>query len=128
VSADPPELATNDEWRAIAVRARKDAKLSQRELGAKVGTSQNMISEIETGGVSSSGFIGPICKVLKIPPPVHYEDDDQKAWSQLGHLLRTKNLSQFRRLMALAETMVDAPAEAPAAAPADELGDRPERK
>jgi len=108
VSSDPsPELATNEEWRAIMVRARKDQGFTQKELGAKVKTSQNIISEIESGKVTSSGFILPICKVLKIPPPRHFESEDDATWSQLGHLLRTKNMKQFRRAMAMIEAMVE---------------------
>lgn len=88
-------------------RARKDQGFTQKELGARVGTSQNIISEIEAGTVQSSGFIMPICRVLKIPAPKHYESEDDAAWSQLGHLLRTKNMKQFRRAMALVESMIE---------------------
>lgn len=89
------------------MRARKDQGFTQKELGARVGTSQNIISEIESGKVLSSGFIMPICKVLKIPPPMHFENEEDAAWSQLGHLLRTKNMKQFRRAMALVESMLE---------------------
>lgn len=89
------------------VRARKEHKLTQAELAMRVGTSQNIVSLIESGGVSSSAFIMPICKVLKIPPPMHFEDDDQKSWSELGHMLRHRNMKQFRRAMALVQAMVE---------------------
>lgn len=123
VDPSPPELATNEEWRAIMVRARKDQDLTQKELGARVGTSQNIISLIESGEVSSSQYVMPICRVLKIPPPMHFSDDEQKAWSQLGHLLRTKNMKQFRRAMAMIEAMVED--EQDAEKPANDEAPRP---
>ncbi|HEY6038673.1 MAG TPA: hypothetical protein VIV58_30530 [Kofleriaceae bacterium] len=111
VVADPdPEIATNEEWRAIMVQARKDQKFTQAELGGRVGTSQNIISLIENGppdGVAASRFVMPICRVLKIPPPMHFESEEQKAWSQLGHVLRSKSMKQFKRAMALVESMVE---------------------
>lgn len=123
MSADPrPEIATNEEWRGIMVRARKAYKgegLTQKELGARVGTSQNIISLIESGEVESSQYVLPICDVLEIPPPIHYASEDQKIWSQLGHVLRNKNPKQFRRAMALVEAMVEDEEEAePVARPA----------
>ena len=99
-------------------RARKDADMTQKELGGRVGTSQNIISLIESGEVSSSTFVMPICRVLRIPPPMHFQDEDDATWSQLGHLLRTKNMKQFRRAMALVESMIDDDAEL--AAPAND--------
>ena len=127
VSADPaPELTTNSEWRAIMIRARKEHELTQKELGAKVGTSQNIVSLIESGEVSSSQYVLPICKVLGIPPPRFFENEDDAAWSQLGHLLRTKNMKQFRRAMALIEAMIEDEAEEKPAN--DEAGERPSRK
>lgn len=89
------------------VRARKDRGMTQKELGARVGTSQNIISLIETGEVGSSAFIQPVCRVLKIPLPMHFADEDDATWSQLGHLLRTKNMKAFKRALALVEAMVE---------------------
>lgn len=92
------------------VRARKDYKgegLTQAELAMKVGTSQNMISLIEAGEVVSSQFILPICEALSIPPPMHFAHEDQRTWSQLGHVLRYKSMKKFRRAMALVEAMVE---------------------
>jgi transcriptional regulator with XRE-family HTH domain len=68
VADDNQEIPTNDEWRDIMVRARKDKELTQAQLAARVGTSQNMISLIESGEVESSQFVWPICKTLDIPP------------------------------------------------------------
>lgn len=113
VPADPDaELGTNEEWRGIMQRARKDQGLSQAELAGKIGTSQNIVSLIENGEVLSSKFVLPICRKLKIPPPMHFESEEQRAWSQLGHVLRAKNMKQFRRAMALVESMVDDEEEA----------------
>lgn len=92
------------------VRARKDYKgegLSQKELGARVNTSQNMISLIESGEVESSHFVIPICEVLGIPPPVHYESEEQRAWSELGHVLRHKSMKKFRAALELVKTMAE---------------------
>lgn len=99
-----------------ARKAYKGEGLTQGELGARVGTSQNIISLIESGKVESSQYVLPICDVLDIPPPVHYSSDDQKNWSQLGHVLRNKSMKKFRRAMALVEAMVedDDEAEKPA--------------
>lgn len=88
-------------------RARSDASMTQGELGRRVGTSQNMVSNIESGKVASSKFILPICKVLGIPPPMFFESEEQKAWSQLGHLLRRKSMKKFARAMALVEAMAE---------------------
>lgn len=93
------------------VRARKDQGFTQKTLGARVGTSQNIVSLIESGEVTSSSYIMPICKLLKIPPPMHFENEEDATWSQLGHLLRTKNMKQFRRAMALVESMLEDEAE-----------------
>lgn len=87
------------------VRRRKEV-MTQAELAMRVGTSQNMISNIESGNVTSSKFILPICRVLSIPPPMFFESDEQKAWSQLGHVLRGKSMKKFKLAMALVESMV----------------------
>ena len=81
--------------------------LTQKELGGRVGTSQAMISLIESGEVGSSEFILPICGVLGIPPPMHFDSEDQKVWSQLGHVLRHKSMRKFQRAMALVASMVE---------------------
>lgn len=110
MSSDPPEtpeLATNEEWRGIMVRARKDKKLTQKELGGRVGTSQNIVSLIESGEVATSQFVLPICRVLGIPPPMFFSDDEQKTWSQLGHILRGKSMKKFRRAMDLVAALVE---------------------
>lgn len=109
---DEPELATNEEWRGIMVRARKEHGLSQAELGAKVGCSQVMISKIESDDVASnSSRILAICEVLKIPPPQHFENEEIKSWVQLGRLLRAKNRSQYKFVLQLVESMAKEAAE-----------------
>lgn len=95
------------------VKARKDLDLTQAQLGAKVDTSQNMISLIESGEVGSSTFILAICRVLKIAEPLHYVSDEQKTWSQLGHLLRNKHPKKYRRYVALLESEVEDDDETP---------------
>jgi len=39
-------------------------------------------------------------------PSQFHETEDQKRWAQLGHMLRMKNRKQFRRVLALVESMV----------------------
>lgn len=92
------------------VRTRKSyggEGLTQKELGARVGTSQNIISLIESGEVSSSQYILPISNVLGISPPQHHESERQRAWSELGHILEHKSTRKFERAMALVEAMVE---------------------
>jgi|ERR1044071_5936945 transcriptional regulator with XRE-family HTH domain len=117
VSSDPPELATSPEFRADMVRARKAKHWTQKQLGARVGTSQNIISLIESGEITSSGYVLPICKALGIAPPQFHENEEQKHWSQLGHLLSAKSPKQFRRALALVESMLEDAGESEAAGP-----------
>lgn len=101
-----PELATNDEWRGIMVRARKAHKLSQEQLGNDVGLSQVMISKIESGESTSSTYVLRICRRLSIPEPTHFADERQKVWSQYGHVLRHRNPEQYEAALRLIESMV----------------------
>lgn len=101
-----PEIATNEEWRGIMVRARKAHGLSQEQLGDKVGLSQVMISKLESAQASST-YIMRICRVLHIQPPEHYENEDQKQWANLGRVLRARKPEQYRRALALVEAMTD---------------------
>jgi transcriptional regulator with XRE-family HTH domain len=88
------------------VTARRAKRLTQKQLGSRVGTSQNIVSLIESGEIESSSYILPICKQLGIAPPQFHESEEQKLWTQLGHMLRLKNRKQFRRVLALVESMV----------------------
>lgn len=110
---EEPELATNEEWRGIMVRARKDHKWSQDKLADKIGSSQAIISKIESGEVRTTSLVMPICRVLGIPPPEHFVDEFEKEWVRLGRALRYRNESQARAARTLIESMVkqyDAPA------------------
>jgi transcriptional regulator with XRE-family HTH domain len=91
---DLPELATNDEWRGIMKRARMEHGLTQAELARKVGTSQVMISNLESGAATSSKYVLRICRELEIPVPEHFADDVDRAWAQLGRVLRAKGLDK----------------------------------
>lgn len=97
------------------IKARKLKRLTQKQVGSRVGTSQAIVSMIESGEIESSRFILPICKLLGVAPPQHHENEEQKQWSQLGHLLRTRNPRQFRRALALVESMLEEPDRADAA-------------
>lgn len=108
VPVDPPELATTPEFRADMIEARERRGLSQERLGNMVGTSQNMISLIESGAVRGSKYVLPIARKLGIRLPVHHGgDEDQQTWSALGQLLASKSAKQFRQAMALVEAMVE---------------------
>ncbi len=102
---DTAEIATNKTWRGIMVRARKDHKLTQTELGAKVGLSQVMISKIESGQSGGSSEILAICGILKIQPPQHFADEWQKKWAELGQVLRHKSPDHAEAAMRLVEAM-----------------------
>lgn len=103
---DLPELATNDEWRGIMMRARKAHGMTQTELANQLGVSQAIISKIESGETGASKLVQPICEVLSIPTPIHMTDPDERAWLQLGRVLRAKNPDQARAALRLVETMV----------------------
>lgn len=105
---DQPEIATNEDWRSLMRRTRQGLGLTQSELGSTVHTSQNMISNIESGQVGSSTFIMPICRTLRIPPPSWYEDEDDRAWAETGRILRARDMEVFRRALSMVEAMVAA--------------------
>lgn len=100
-----PELATNERWREIMKKARKDHELSQEQLGAKVGCTQEMIWKIETGKSTSSEFILPICKHLGIAPPMHFVTDEQRRWDEIGTWARHRTPEQFAATMKMLEAM-----------------------
>jgi transcriptional regulator with XRE-family HTH domain len=117
VPADPPVVATTEKFRADMYEARNRLGLSQEQLGAAVGTSQNMISLIESGKVLTSPYILPICKRLRIAAPFHGTEEEQ-AWLELGLLLSTKYPAVFRSATALIESMLkDQPADDDEAVP-----------
>lgn len=103
---EEPELATNEEWRGIMVRARKDHGWSQEKLAEKVKTSQAMISKIESGESRTTTLVMPICRALGIPPPEHFVDEFEKEWVRLGRALRYRNEAQARAARTLIESMV----------------------
>lgn len=82
--------------------------MDQKQLGARVGTSQNIISLLERGKLGSSSFILPICKVLRIPVPMHFVSTQQQRWALVGHLLEEAQPAQFESALKLFEGMVAA--------------------
>lgn len=103
-----PELAISEDWRGIMRRARADHDLTQTQLGQQVGTSQNMISLIESGAVGASTFVLPICRALGIPPPMFFENEEDRLWIQTGRVLRARDMEVFRRALAMVEAMAAA--------------------
>ena len=61
---------------------------------------------MESGQFSSSKYVRPVCDVLSIPEPNNFANEDDRSWVQLGRLLRSRNMEQFRRAMSLVESMV----------------------
>lgn len=83
--------------------------LLQKELGAKIGTSQNTISMIESGEVSSSKYVLRICRILRIPPPQHVEstlDADMQRWLERGQRLYAKDPEKLKQFLVLVEGML----------------------
>jgi transcriptional regulator with XRE-family HTH domain len=102
------ELAISEDWRGVMRRARAAHGLTQAQLGQRVGTSQNMISLIEAGAVGSSAFVLPICRELGIPPPMFFQDEEDRSWIQTGRVLRARDMEVFRRALAMVEAMASA--------------------
>lgn len=134
---DLPELATNEEWRGIMRRARLEPRddypkgMTQGELAKKVGTSQVMISNLESGAASSSKYVLPICNVLGIPLPEHFTDEVERAWAQLGRVIRAKGLEQQKAatkvVMALAGITDDDLRAAGLLPPIDDEPEKPKK-
>ncbi len=115
-------------------RARADHGLTQDELATAVGKrikgeapSQALMSKIESGATESSEYVIPICEVLSIPLPEHFLNEDDRDWSRLGRVLRSKDVEQYRRWVSLLESIAGPDKDEPEPAePTDPT--RPERK
>jgi transcriptional regulator with XRE-family HTH domain len=115
VSADPsPELSTTDEWRLLMAAGRRDRKWTQEELGEKIArhsklpASQALISQIESGKITSSKLVRPICEVLSIPEPMHFTDERMKRWWLAGHLMRGAKMEVFESQLESMEAILKA--------------------
>jgi transcriptional regulator with XRE-family HTH domain len=82
--------------------------MSQADLGSRVGTSQNIISLLESGGIESSQFVIPICRALDISPPTFFETEEERTWWRLGRDLRAKNEAVFQSALSMIKSMVTA--------------------
>lgn len=96
-----PELSITPAWRATLRCARTSAGLSQSQLAERVATSQNVISLLESGRVTSSSFVLPICGVLGIAPPTVLEDEQLERWVAAGRALRSRDPARFARPLAV---------------------------
>ena len=105
--ADDPEVPTTPEWRKDMIRTRKLKGLTQEQLGRRVGTSQNIVSLIESGKLGSSAFVLRIARVLAIAAPQFHGDAHQELWAKLGQQLQSRSPRQFRRALALVESMLE---------------------
>jgi transcriptional regulator with XRE-family HTH domain len=102
-----PELATNDDWRGIMVRARKSHSLSQQDVADRLGTSQAAISKIESGEIGSTSLVLPICALLSIPLPEHVADAEDRDWMHLSRVLRHRRPAIARDIFSLMERVAE---------------------
>lgn len=93
---------------------RKDRKWTQDELGervtrhAKLPASQALVSQIESGKITSSKLVRPICEVLSIPEPMHFTDERMKRWWLAGHLMRGAKMEVFESQLESMEAILKA--------------------
>lgn len=144
---DPPELATNDDWRGIMKRARKaylveGAEMTQAQLAVEVGKrirerwpastletpSQVIISKIESGATRASKFVLPICDVLSIPSPEHLANEEDRDWIRLGRVLRGGDLDEYKHLVTMLEKLAKRAEGEPNEKPEAPADDRPPQK
>lgn len=103
--ADPPgEIPSDKEFGARVIAAREAKGWTQKQLAARVGTSQPTISTIESGG--SSALIPEVVRVLKIPGPMFGWSEQQKRWAFVGHKLEERSPATFRLAMTMIEQML----------------------
>lgn len=126
VDVEPPELATNEDWRGIMRRARKayivdGSEMTQAQLAERVGRrirerwpkssietpSQVIISKIESGVTRSSKLVLAICDVLSIPNPEHLANEDDRDWIRLGRVLRSGDLDEYKHLVSMLEKLAE---------------------
>jgi transcriptional regulator with XRE-family HTH domain len=112
-----PRVTITAEWRERMYAARKAQGIRQHELAAKFKVTQATISEIEKGKTHVSRLVMPICRELKIAPPVVDVDEDQdqdveeveffSRWQRLGDVLRERSPDLAEQVLALAESMAE---------------------
>lgn len=101
-----PELPTTALWRGWMVSRREALGLTQTDLGRKVGLSQPIISEIESGKQARSVAVLAISRVLGIPPPyLEIEDDVERRLLEAARILRHTNVEVFATQLQLIETL-----------------------
>lgn len=104
---DAPELATTEYWRGVMRRARAAHGLTQEQLAAKVGISQNVISGIESGRVGQSTAVTAICEILDIPPPqMLLADETEQRWVEAGRAARATNPELYEAQLELLEATI----------------------
>lgn len=114
-----PELATNEEWRAMMIRARTSQKISQDALAERAVAmapnllrgSQAVISRLESGDIASSRLVVPICRILDIPLPSHYVDDTERKWIELWRRLNEKDPARAAATLQFLRSQVGDPDE-----------------
>lgn len=102
-----PEISTTPYWRGLMREARAQGGLNQGQLAAKLGTTQPTISDIETGEISQSKLVTPICDALGIPLPYEpVEDAMERRWIEAGRLLRHRRGDVFIQQLENIESLV----------------------
>lgn len=86
LEAHPPSL---NKYIGLSIKAhRKQAKLTQAQLGERVGTSQQIIAAIEKGLSKRSVFIPEVCRVLGL-------DIESTMFTDAAPPVIDKNTSRF---------------------------------
>lgn len=106
-NATYPELPFDKDWSDLVRATRKAKGWSQDELAERADCTQAMISNIENYTTQQSHNVVPIARVLGIPLPRAYsEDDKEMQWRVLGEDLRRDDPDAFANLLQLAESIV----------------------
>lgn len=93
-----PEMPTTPLWRRHMREAREIAGWSQTDLSRKVGVSQPIISNIETGELGASSAVLAISRLLRIPPPyVELEDATDERLLAAARAIRARDPRIFEQ-------------------------------
>ncbi len=87
------------------VAAREAKGMSQGQLGGRIGLSQPSISAIESG--HGSRYIPDVCRILKIPGPMHGWSEQQRQWAVIGHKLEERSPAAFKMALSNIQQILD---------------------
>ena len=106
VSPNALEIPFPPEFGAEVAAKRRAKGWSQARLGAAVGVSQAVISDIERGIAGSSTAVQAICETLEMAIPVATDSDDERRWIDAGRALRARRPRLFAQQLAFVETVL----------------------